>query len=144
MTSRPRRTSAGYSGTPLPDKLGIKAAMRVVTVAAPKDFAATLGTLPDGASLSTRLTPNAAMVIAFVKSLVRLRAGFARWKRALASNGALWVCWPKRASGVVTDVSESDVRDIGLGCGLVDVKICAVDETWSGLRFVYRLKDRTR
>ena len=82
------------------------------------------------------------MIIAFSKDRKALEAGFARWKRALAKNGALWACWPKKASGVVTDLCERDVRHAGLASGLVDVKICAVDETWSGLRFVYRLKDR--
>ena len=116
--------------------------MRVIVVSGPPDFAATLGRLPAGASLAHRLTVRAAMIIAFATSFANLRSRFGSWKRALASDGALWVCWPKRASGVATDVTENAIREVGLTNGLVDVKVCAVDTTWSGLRFVYRLKDR--
>jgi hypothetical protein len=139
--ARPQSVS-GYSQRSLVEKLGIKPGDRVVVLAAPADFASTLGALPKGTKLIRRLLPASACIIAFSKNAAALEAGFGRWKRALATNGALWVCWPKRSSGVATDLSENDVRNVGLACGLVDVKVCAIDATWSGLRFVYRLKDR--
>jgi hypothetical protein len=140
--SLPPPSRAGYSRRSLVEKLGIKRGERVVLLAAPAGFASILGALPAGATLARGLTPASAMIIAFSKESKSLKAGFGRWKRALNKNGALWVCWPKRSSGVASDLSENEVRNIGLACGLVDVKVCAVDETWSGLRFVYRLKDR--
>jgi len=140
--SKRRPVSAGYSGTPLVAKLGIKPGMRVVAVGAPAKFSATLGELPTRASITTKLAPRAVLIVAFVKSLAKLELGFDRWKGALASDGALWICWPKRSSGVATDLSEGAIRTIGLARGLVDLKVCAVDGVWSGLRFVYRLKDR--
>jgi hypothetical protein len=140
--SVPPQSGAGYSRRSLVEKLGIKRGDRVVVCTAPADFASALGALPAGATLERRLMAHSTMIIAFSKNSKALQAGFRRWKNALAKDGALWACWPKRSSGVTTDLSENDVRHIGLACGLVDVKVCAVDETWSGLRFVYRLKDR--
>ena len=134
--------SAGYSGTPLVAKLGFKPGMRAVVIGAPVDFAATLGSLPAGAMFTRRLTPRTEMIVAFATSLGKLESEFGRWKAALASHGALWICWPKRSSGVATDLTEDKIRTVGLARGLVDVKVCAVDSVWSGLRFVYRLKDR--
>ena len=134
--------SAGYSRRTLVEKLGIKPGQRVVVLGAPVDFARTLGALPRGTTLTRRLSPASAMIIAFSKSHSALEAVFGRWKGALDQDGTLWVCWPKRTSRTVTDLSENDVRDVGLAGGLVDVKVCAIDEMWSGLRFVYRLKDR--
>jgi hypothetical protein len=134
--------AAGYSRRTLVEKLGIKPGQRVVLLGAPADFARTLGALPAGTTRACRLSRSCAMIIAFSKNRKALEGGFVRWKRALHKDGALWVCWPKRASGVATDLAESDVRNVGLAGGLVDVKVCAVDGTWSGLRFVYRLKDR--
>jgi hypothetical protein len=116
--------------------------MRVIAIGAPVDFAMTLGKLPVGAALATRLAQCAEMIVAFATSLAKLESGFDRWKGALASHGSLWICWPKRVSGVPTDLSEDIIRTLGLARGLVDVKVCAVDGVWSGLRFVYRLKDR--
>jgi hypothetical protein len=137
-----RAPRAGYSRRSLVEKLGIKPGMRVVVLGAPADFAQTLGALPAGTMLAQRLASASAMVIVFSKSRKAIETGFARWKRALAKDGALWACWPKKASGLVTDLTESDVRHVGLAEGLVDVKVCAIDDTWSGLRFVYRLSDR--
>jgi hypothetical protein len=109
-------------------------------VAAPSDFAETIGRRPDGLKLVTRGTLDFAML--FVRTASELKKGFPRLRDRLESNGMLWVAWPKKASGVETDLSEGSVRSFGLEAGLVDVKVCAVDHTWSGLKFVRRLKDR--
>jgi hypothetical protein len=132
--------TAGYSGTPLLKKLGIRNGARLQLVSAPAGFDRTLGELPADASVSLRGTLDFAML--FVRRQAELRKDFTRLRDRLESNGMLWVAWPKKASKLETDVSESIVREFGLGAGLVDVKICAVDETWSGLKFVRRLKDR--
>jgi len=131
---------AGYSGTPLLKKLGIKSGARFQLVNAPPGFDRTLGELPAGATPLSRGTLDFAMV--FVRRLADLRKEFPRLRDRLESNGMLWIAWPKKASRIETDVSENVVRALGLTEGLVDVKICAVDETWSGLKFVRRLKDR--
>lgn len=109
-------------------------------ISAPPDFEDTLGTIPDGVKRVARGTLDFAML--FVRAKSDLEKGFPRLRDRLESNGMLWVAWPKKASGVETDISEGIVRSIGLDAGLVDVKICAVDHTWSGLKFVRRLRDR--
>ncbi len=138
-----RRRSAtifGYSGTPLVDKLGIKPGARLQLVSEPKDFVELLGGLPDGSRIASRGSLDFAML--FVKAKSDLQKRFARLRDRLEPNGMLWVAWPKKASGVATDLTEGVVRTFGLESGLVDVKVCAVDDTWSGLKFVRRLKDR--
>lgn len=135
---------AGYSGTPLVKKLGIKEGARVAFVNAPPDLAATLGPLPAGVDVLQRPGKDMDVVVLFTTSQDELRRRFPTLARALAPSGGLWVGWPKRSSGVATDLSENVARDIGLDAGLVDNKVCAIDETWSGLRFVIRLKDRPR
>ena len=132
--------SFGYSGTPLVDKLGIKPGARLQFVSEPQDFAGLLGDLPDGSRTALRGALDFAML--FVKSQSDLRKRFARLRDRLEPNGMLWVAWPKKTSGVETDLTEGVVRDFGLESGLVDVKVCAVDDTWSGLKFVRRRKDR--
>jgi hypothetical protein len=132
--------TAGYSGTPLVKKLGIKSGARFQLVNAPSDFDRTLGELPADAKESSRGKLDFAMV--FVRRQAELRKDFPRLRDRLESDGMLWVAWPKKAAKLETDVSESFVREFGLAAGLVDVKICAVDQTWSGLKFVRRLKDR--
>ncbi len=132
--------SFGYSGTPLVDKLGIKPGARLQLVSEPEDFAGLLGPLPDGSRVAVQGVLDFAML--FVKSQSDLRKRFARLRDRLESNGMLWVAWPKKTSGVETDLTEGIVREFGLESGLVDVKVCAVDDTWSGLKFVRRLKDR--
>jgi hypothetical protein len=112
--------------------------MQLVT--APSDFGATIGRMPDGLKPVTRGRLDFAML--FVRTASELKRGFPRLRDRLESNGMLWVAWPKKASGVETDLSEGLVRSFGLEAGLVDVKVCAVDHTWSGLKFVRRLKDR--
>ena len=109
-------------------------------VSPPPDFGSTLGAMPDGVKPVKGGTLDFAML--FVRSASDLKKGFPRLRDRLESNGVLWVSWPKRTSGVETDLSDNVVRTIGLEAGLVDVKVCAVDDTWSGLKFVRRLKDR--
>ncbi|MGZ4537243.1 MAG: DUF3052 domain-containing protein [Nocardioidaceae bacterium] len=132
--------TAGYSGTPLPRKLGIKPGHRVLLVGAPEDF--DLGPLPE-VQLNRRAgrTPYD-VILAFTPDRRALDRRFAPLADRLIGNGGLWIAWPKRSSGVPTDLDENVVRDVGLAAGLVDNKVCAVDHTWSGLRFVIRLRDR--
>ena len=134
---------AGYSGTPLPKKLGIKEGSRIALVNAPKDFESELGELPDNVEFVKRPTKSLDIILFFVLSERALARDFAKLAARLTANGMIWIAWPKKSSGVVTDLSEQRVREIGLNGGLVDVKVCAIDETWSGLKFVYRLKDRS-
>ena len=131
----------GYSGTPLPKKLGIKPGFRVHLVNAPaevrkelRDALAECEVLKQGDAL------DFAMV--FTKSGAELTKEFTRIAKRLAPAGMLWASWPKKSSGVATDVDEYGVRGIGLAAGLVDVKVCAVSDVWSGLKFVRRVKDR--
>jgi hypothetical protein len=135
---------AGYSGTPLLQKLGIKPGHRLLFVQPPKDFAATLGAVPDDTELVKPTANRIDVILLFVQSLAELKKRFAKQSKQLIANGALWVCWPKKASSVPTDLTENVVRDHGLEMGLVDVKVCAVDETWSGLKFVIRVADRKK
>jgi len=133
---------AGYSGSPLPKKLGLKEGSRIALVNAPKDFEPELGELPSNAEIVTRVTKPLDIVLLFVLNERALLRDFEKFAKKLASNGMIWVAWPKKSSGVATDLSFERVQRIGLDAGLVDVKICAIDEVWSGLKFVYRLKDR--
>lgn len=132
---------AGYSETPLARKLGIKDGFRVCFLNAPDDFEQHLDLPADLRLISTRAKPLD-LVLLFTKSEAKLRKEFPALAQKLRANGMLWVSWPKKASGVATDLNENIVRRIGLKAGLVDVKICAVNDVWSGLKFVYRLKDR--
>jgi hypothetical protein len=133
---------AGYSSTPLPKKLGIKEQSRIAFVNAPKEFESYLGPLPASAEIVKRLTKPLDIILLFVTVERALAKDFAKFADKLATNGMIWVAWPKKSSGVETDLSFERVQRIGLDAGLVDVKICAIDETWSGLKFVFRLKDR--
>ncbi|MFO0810424.1 MAG: hypothetical protein U0746_17505 [Gemmataceae bacterium] len=135
---------AGYSGTPLVTKLGFKPGHRLAFVAAPPEFAIALGPLPDGAELVGAAAKDLDAAVLFVTDTATLQKQFAKLATRLVPAGMLWVAWPKKASGVVTDLTENVVRDIGLAAGLVDVKVCAIDDTWSGLKFVYRLEDRPK
>jgi hypothetical protein len=135
---------AGYSGTPLIKKLGIKDNFRVAIINSPLGFRAELGALPVGAIELIR--PGKAMdfVLLFSKSAATLKRDFARLSKSLTPAGMLWIAWPKKSSGVASDLTENVIRGIGLDGGLVDVKVCAVNDVWSGLKFVYRLRDRDR
>jgi hypothetical protein len=134
---------AGYSGTPLVKKLGFKNGFRAALVNSPKAFQKELRPLPDDVKVFTGAVPKGLdLIVLFTDSQQTLLKEFPRLARKLVQYGMLWIAWPKKASGVNTDLSESIVRGIGLDAGLVDVKICAVNDVWSGLKFVYRLKDR--
>lgn len=133
---------AGYSGTPLVQKLGIKPDARLQFINAPPDFAATLGPLPAGVEQVGGTAKKLDLAVLFVKAKADLETRFPKVATGLAPAGMLWIAWPKKASGVSTDLNENIVRDIGLAVGLVDTKVCAIDEVWSGLKFVIRLKDR--
>ena len=135
---------AGYSSTPLPKKLCIREGARVALVNAPPGFESALGELPAGAEFVPPARRGLDVVLLFAGTRAGLVRRFAGLASRLAPDGSLWVAWPKKSSGVETDLVESVVQTHGLDAGLVDVKVCAVDETWSGLRFDYRLKDRPR
>jgi hypothetical protein len=131
----------GYSGTPLPKKLGIKAGFRVLLLRAPEDV---LAELSADLAECARQKDSLDFAMIFTASRSQLANDFSRIAQVLAPAGMLWVSWPKKSSGVATDLDENVVREIGLAAGLVDVKVCAVTEVWSGLKFVRRLKDRER
>jgi hypothetical protein len=133
---------AGYSGTPLPKKLGIKEQFRVALLDLPVDVKGKL----ESALASCQIAEDQPVdfAIIFVKTANELKKQFPRFAKQLAPAGMLWVSWPKKASGLATDINENEVRRIGLEAGLVDVKVCAVNEIWSGLKFVIRVKDRSK
>lgn len=134
---------AGYSGTPLVRKLGVKLDARIALIGAPDGFDATLGELPPGVDVRRRLGgPPFDVIVAFFARRSELERRLTALAGALDPAGGLWIAWPKRASGVATDLDDVVVRDLGLAAGLVDNKVCAVDQVWSGLRLVYRLRDR--
>jgi len=133
---------AGYSGTPLLKKIGIKSGDRVFVVNEPNEFMGLLGELPDGSIVVGKPKSDLNVGILFTTSAADLKKRFGSARKLLVQNGMLWVAWPKKSSGVDTDLNENVVRDIGLAEGMVDTKVCAIDETWSGLRFAIRLKDR--
>jgi hypothetical protein len=137
---------AGYSGTPLPKKLGIKPGARLGLVDAPDDFAQTLGELPEGvvAGPLARGATRCDVIVCFARSSKGLARALPPLPGRLLPTGGLWIAWPKKASGLPTDLTEAEVRARGLATGLVDNKVCAIDETWSGLRFVVRVADRPR
>lgn len=132
----------GYSQRTLSEKLGIKPGTRLVALGAPSTYSALLGPLPRGTTLHSRLPPTTQFIHRFVHRQDELRADFPRLATALTDDGTLWISWPKKASGVATDLDENVIREIGLSQGLVDVKVCAVDEVWSGLKFVRRVENR--
>ena len=129
--------SVGYSGTPLPKKLGFKPGMKAAFLDAPAQLDGLLGEL-DGVSVKRVLRGRADIVLCFVTARGWLERRAGRLREAIAPDGMVWVCWPKRASKVPTDVTEDVVREVLLPTGLVDVKVAAVDETWSGLKLVVR------
>ncbi len=134
--------TAGYSGTPLPQKLGIKAGHKVALLNAPANFDQTLGLLPEGVEVLDQLEDALDVIVFFTHQRSEYENQYARLKAALRANGALWIAWPKKASRVATDLTENFVRDYAFEHGLVDNKVCAIDLVYSGLRLVYRLKDR--
>jgi hypothetical protein len=135
---------AGYSKTATWKKLGIKEGTQVISLHAPETYAQILGELPRGAVLENQLGKNAVFIHYFTKDKSALNRDFPKLKKALLPDGALWISWPKAASKAPTELNDQAVREIGLKNGLVDVKVAAIDEVWSGLKFVYRLKDRKK
>lgn len=142
--------TSGYSGTPLPRKLGIKQGHTVYLIDAPESFESILGELPEPVTLSRGDLPTSDngstspdVVILFVMSVAALTNGFESVAPTLRADAAIWIAWPKKSSGVETDMTEDRVRDVALPRGMVDNKVCAIDETWSGLRLVVRKENRT-
>jgi hypothetical protein len=136
-------TTAGYSGTPLPKKLGIKPGHRVLLLNAPDRFEeGTLGALPDGVRVKRRLRGPADVIVSFHTERADLGRRMPKLRAAMDPAAGLWIAWPKRAAKVETDLTEDVVRELALDNVLVDNKVAAVDETWSGLRLVIRLRDR--
>lgn len=136
------KTQAGYSGTPLIKKLGIKEESIVIIINPPNGYTEYLGELPPGAALKNKLNGKFDFIHYFTKSRADFEKKYPALKKALNKDGQLWVSWPKKSSKVTTDLTEDVIRNYALKNGLVDVKVCAIDETWSGLKLVYRLKDR--
>lgn len=135
---------AGYSGTPLLQKLGIKPGTRVSTLSAPAEFDRTLGALPEGAEYVGTAARKVDLIVAFETSLDSFQKHLPGLANRIKSEGAIWIGWPKKASGVKTDLSENPIRDFALSLGLVDIKVCAIDETWSGLKLVIRKENRAK
>ena len=129
---------AGYSGTPLPRKLGIKEGMDVAFSRAPGDFEANLGELPEDVRVKASVRGPLDVIVVFVTRRAELERRLPALRRAMAPACGLWIAWPKRSSGVATDITEDTVREVALPTGLVDNKVCAIDDTWSGLRLVIR------
>jgi hypothetical protein len=133
---------AGYSGTPLVKKLGLKEGFTIFVYQPPEVYFDLLGTLPPDIVVKEKATGELDFIHLFVKEAKTFQKEFVKYKKHLVKNGMLWVSWPKKSSKVPTDLDENIIRDFGLKEGLVDVKVCAVDEVWSGLKFVIRVKDR--
>lgn len=133
---------AGYSGRSLVEKLGIKPRTRIAIVDPPRGFRATLGKLPDGVTVASRVSGSYPFIHFFTRSRAVLEGRLPALLRALDTDGALWISWPKQSSGVATDITENVVRAVALPTGLVDVKVAAVDDVWSGLKLVRRRKNR--
>jgi hypothetical protein len=133
---------AGYSGTPLPQKLGIKPGLNVVTINAPTNYCRLLGTIPENVTLSDRLKADSSFVHVFIKKRSELQKTLSLLRKKIAHTGTVWVSWPKKSSGVPVDVTEDVIRAVALPLGFVDVKVCAIDETWSGLKLMVRKENR--
>lgn len=133
---------AGYSGTPLLRKLGIREGTQIVALNPPDGYASLLGSLPAGAQIVSEPRGRVSFVHFFTLSAAELRSALTRLRAKLASDGMIWVSWPKRASKIPTDVTENVIRDVALPMGFVDVKVCAVDESWSALKLVIRRSER--
>jgi hypothetical protein len=133
---------AGYSGTPLAKKLGLKPGMTLVTIDPPEEFAGWLGELPDGTRLVPKAKGNVEAAHLFVVKRAALERRLAALRASLDQAGFVWVSWPKKASKVPTDITEDTIRDVALPMGFVDVKVCAVSDVWSGLKLVIRKTER--
>lgn len=128
--------TAGYTGTPLPKKLGIKEGSRVALLNAPDGFRTTLGSLPVRVTIRDKARGEADVIVLFATKFAKLKSEFVKAMRMMPPDGGmLWIAWPKKAARMDTDLDENFIRDYGLSLGVVDTKVCAIDETWSGLRF---------
>lgn len=136
--------TTGYSGTPLVKKLGIKEGFVIRLVNAPADYFDLLGGMPGNVTLTSDKKKAKAMVHYFTKKLTELKRDIVSLRNEIFPDGAIWVSWPKKASKVETDITEDLIREIALSNGLVDIKVCAVDDTWSGLKLVVPVKERTK
>lgn len=134
--------TAGYSGTPLAKKLGIKPGMTVVAVDAPENYLDLLGPLPEGVEITEAPWPGADILHIFTNARDELLRGIADGKAMIRQDGAIWVSWYKKAAKLPTEITEDLIREAALPLGLVDVKVCAVDEKWSGLKLVIRKQNR--
>lgn len=134
---------AGYSGTPLAQKLGIKAGQSVVLIDAPVAYRKWLAPLPKAVSFSSKADRDTTFIHLFVPDRKTLEKELSRLRKLLADTGTLWVSWPKKSSGIITDVTEDIIREVALPLGFVDVKVCAVDQTWSGLKLMIRRENRS-
>ena len=130
--------TVGYSGTPLAKKLGIKPGSRVFVAGAPKTYRKSLEPLPAGVTFEKMVSGSIDLIHVFTDSRARLAEGLAKYRKTMRPDATIWVSWPKKASKVPTDITEDTVREVALPMGLVDVKVCAVDEVWSGLKLVIR------
>ena len=135
---------AGYSGTPLIRKLGFQPPMHVIVIRAPSEYRTWLGELPEGVTMGTRARDGMQAAHLFVSKRAVLADFLGRFRGQLHPAGFIWVSWPKKASGVPTDITEDTIRDVALPLGLVDVKVCAVSDVWSGLKLVIRKSERAR
>jgi hypothetical protein len=133
----------GYSGKPLAQKLGLKSGFAVAIIDPPENYQALLGTLPEGISLHDESHSSLDFIHVFATHKKAVEGKLKRLKKRMAANGMIWVSWPKKSAQIQTDLDENVIRDLALSLGLVDIKVCAVDETWSGLKLVIRVKDRT-
>lgn len=136
MVAKPK--SAGYSGTPLPKKLGFKDGSRIWAIDAPKGYKDLVSPLPPAAKLVSSLTPDTDVVHVFAKDRKGLEKTLKSLRPKIAEAAAVWISWPKKTAGVPTDITEDVIRQVALPMGFVDIKVCAVDETWSGLKLVIR------
>jgi len=133
---------AGYSGTPLPQKLGIKEGTIVVTIDAPENYRQLLGNVPSGVNFASRAVGKTKFVHLFVKERRQLQKHLESLRRKIPEDAAVWVSWPKKSSGVPTDITEDSIRSAALPLGFVDIKVCAVDDTWSALKLMIRRENR--
>lgn len=133
---------AGYSGRPLAQKLGIKAGQKVLTINAPAAYPKLLAPLPEEVAFARKATTGADFVHLFISERKALEKESSRLRKLIADTGVLWVSWPKKSSGVKTDITEDVIREVCLPLGFVDIKVCAVDETWSGLKLMIRRENR--
>jgi hypothetical protein len=133
---------AGYSSTPLVNKLGIKPSFTIHLITPPDEYLSWISPLPEDVIIKTKLVGEIDFIHLFAVHEKDFQQHFIKAKQHLKKNGLLWVSWPKKASKVATDLDENKIRDYGLQSGLVDVKVCAVNDVWSGLKFVFRVKDR--